>query len=52
MAPEVLERPHNEKTDSWSVGCIALELATCNHTDLSEVAGKSVYCEREIDKNK
>ena len=39
MAPEVLEQRHNEKSDIWSLGCVILELATCQHTELSEMAG-------------
>ncbi|KAK2150896.1 hypothetical protein LSH36_383g00000 [Paralvinella palmiformis] len=39
VAPEVLEQRHNEKSDIWSLGCVILELATCQHTELSEMAG-------------
>lgn len=39
MAPEVLDVAHNKKTDVWSVGCIILEMTTCQHTDISEMAG-------------
>ena len=33
MAPEVLERPYNEKSDIWSMGCIILDAATCGFLD-------------------
>ncbi|EGD74369.1 serine/threonine protein kinase [Salpingoeca rosetta] len=33
MAPEVLERPYNEKSDIWSLGCIVLDAATCGFLD-------------------
>eukprot|EP01147_Barroeca_monosierra_P001697 gene1697-4821_t len=33
MAPEVLERPYNEKSDIWSLGCIILDAATCGFLD-------------------
>lgn len=34
MAPEVLERPYNEKSDIWSLGCIILDAATCGFLDV------------------
>ncbi len=40
MAPEVLERPYDERSDVWSVGCITLEMATCATCDTTEMAGK------------
>ena len=33
MAPEVLERPYDERSDVWSAGCIALEMTTCGVMD-------------------
>ncbi|XP_064649533.1 serine/threonine kinase-like domain-containing protein STKLD1 isoform X3 [Lineus longissimus] len=33
MAPEVLERPYDERSDVWSAGCIALEMITCGVLD-------------------
>lgn len=37
MAPEVLERPYDERSDCWSMGCIILEMATtCTH-DCNEI---------------
>jgi len=33
MAPEVLERPYDERSDVWSLGCIILELTTCHFLD-------------------
>lgn len=35
MAPEVMERPYDERSDVWGVGCILLELATCGILDVS-----------------
>ena len=40
MAPEVLDRPYDERSDVWSAGCIALELATCTKYDAGEMSGK------------
>ncbi|XP_072016203.1 serine/threonine kinase-like domain-containing protein STKLD1 [Amphiura filiformis] len=37
MAPEVLERPYDERSDVWSLGCIVLEMATCGTKETSEV---------------
>ena len=34
MAPEVLERPYDERSDVWSLGCITLEMATCGFMDV------------------
>ncbi|RDD44451.1 Serine/threonine kinase-like domain-containing protein STKLD1 [Trichoplax sp. H2] len=39
MAPEVLERPYDERSDVWSLGCIALEMATCGFLDAAQTAG-------------
>ncbi|XP_030853467.1 serine/threonine kinase-like domain-containing protein STKLD1 [Strongylocentrotus purpuratus] len=33
MAPEVLEKPYDERSDVWSLGCIILEMATCGFLD-------------------
>ncbi|XP_066293855.1 serine/threonine kinase-like domain-containing protein STKLD1 isoform X2 [Branchiostoma lanceolatum] len=33
MAPEVLERPYDERSDVWSLGCITLEMTTCSFMD-------------------
>ena len=33
MAPEVLERPYDERSDVWSLGCITLEMTTCGFYD-------------------
>lgn len=40
MAPEVLERPYDERSDVWSLGCILLELATCGFLDQSQISSK------------
>ncbi|XP_027054590.1 serine/threonine kinase-like domain-containing protein STKLD1 isoform X1 [Pocillopora verrucosa] len=40
MAPEVLERPYDERSDVWSLGCIVLELATCGFLDQSQISSK------------
>jgi len=37
MAPEVLERPYDERSDVWSLGCILLEMATCGCFDYSQI---------------
>eukprot|EP00794_Sanderia_malayensis_P016190 gene16190-17817_t len=39
MAPEVLERPYDERTDIWSLGCILLEMATCGFMDAAQISG-------------
>ena len=40
MAPEVQDRPYDERSDVWSVGCIALELATSSTHDAQQMSGK------------
>ena len=40
MAPEVLERPYDERSDVWSLGCIVLELITYGLFDAAAMAGK------------
>ncbi|XP_068695126.1 uncharacterized protein [Montipora foliosa] len=40
MAPEVLERPYDERSDVWSLGCIVLELATCGFLDQAQISFK------------
>ncbi|XP_063966813.1 serine/threonine kinase-like domain-containing protein STKLD1 [Lytechinus pictus] len=37
MAPEVLEKPYDERSDVWSLGCIILEMATCGFLDTQSV---------------
>lgn len=39
MAPEVLERPYDERSDVWSLGCIMLEMATCGFMNSQSIAG-------------
>eukprot|EP00048_Salpingoeca_helianthica_P016729 m.233895 g.233895 ORF g.233895 m.233895 type:complete len:638 (-) comp19339_c0_seq1:78-1991(-) len=36
MAPEVLERPYDERSDVWSLGCIVLDAATCGFFDSAQ----------------
>eukprot|EP00911_Craspedida_sp_UC1_P002656 UC1_evm1s1954 len=36
MAPEVIERPYDERSDIWSLGCILLDAATCGFMDHAE----------------
>lgn len=33
MAPEVMERPYDERSDVWSLGCIVLDIASCGFAD-------------------
>ena len=40
MAPEVLEKPYDERSDVWSAGCIALEMATCGIYDKGQMSSK------------
>ena len=40
MAPEVLERPYDERSDVWSAGCIALEMATCGFYDHAQMSSR------------
>ncbi|XP_077986534.1 uncharacterized protein LOC144440938 [Glandiceps talaboti] len=37
MAPEVMEKAYDERSDLWSLGCITLEMATCGIMDTSEI---------------
>ncbi|CAG5113597.1 Oidioi.mRNA.OKI2018_I69.chr2.g7687.t1.cds [Oikopleura dioica] len=37
MAPEVFERPYDDRSDIWSFGCILLEMVTCSILDQKEV---------------
>eukprot|EP01137_Pigoraptor_chileana_P011475 Opistho-2@62412 len=36
MAPEVLDRPYDERSDVWSLGCILLQMSTINVLDQGE----------------
>ena len=38
MAPEVLEKPYDERSDVWSIGCIILEMCTCSLLDRDEIS--------------
>lgn len=38
MAPEVLERPYDERSDVWSLGCIVLEACTCSFLNKDEIS--------------
>lgn len=40
MAPEVMDRPYDERSDVWSAGCIVLELASCSFCDTQTMMGK------------
>jgi probable inactive protein kinase-like protein SgK071 len=40
MAPEVLDRPYDERSDVWSAGCIMLELASCSFCDTQTMTGR------------
>lgn len=40
MAPEVMERPYDAKSDTWAIGCLVLELCTCHLYEANEVKGK------------
>lgn len=43
MAPEVLERPYDERSDVWSLGCILLEIATSGVTESEQtISGKLI----------
>ncbi len=33
MAPEVLERAYDERSDMWSLGCIIMDATTCGFFD-------------------
>jgi len=39
MAPEVLERPYDERSDVWSLGCVTLEMITCHILDATQMSG-------------
>lgn len=39
MAPEVLTKAYDERTDIWSVGCIIIEMMTCSLINYSEITG-------------
>ncbi|XP_039265397.1 serine/threonine kinase-like domain-containing protein STKLD1 [Styela clava] len=38
MAPEVMDRPYDERSDVWSLGCIILEMATCSTMDTVQIS--------------
>lgn len=38
MAPEVMDRPYDERSDVWSLGCIVLEMASCAFMDQVEIS--------------
>ncbi|XP_074655282.1 serine/threonine kinase-like domain-containing protein STKLD1 [Tubulanus polymorphus] len=40
MAPEVMERPYDERSDVWSLGCIILEMTTCGFLDTNHMMSK------------
>ena len=42
MAPEVLERPYDERSDVWSLGCIILHATTCAFMDACEHDGTRI----------
>lgn len=42
MAPEVVGRPYDERSDIWSLGCVTLEMATCGFYDQDEMLSKLV----------
>ena len=39
MAPEVMERPYDERSDVWSLGCIILEACTCSFLNRDDISG-------------
>lgn len=40
MAPEVLTQPYDMRTDMWAIGCVLLELVTCDLYETGEIMGK------------
>jgi serine/threonine protein kinase len=42
MAPEVLERPYDERSDVWSLGCIMLDASTCGILDQAQTMAVSL----------
>ena len=40
MAPEVLEQRYDEKSDTWAIGCLVLELTTAHQYKTHEIKGK------------
>jgi len=36
MAPEVMEKPYDDRSDVWSLGCIVLDAATCAFLDTNQ----------------